>query len=132
MKQYLVLLAVTLSLNFATYCQKTDTICLPIEIAQRAAIAVEQRKILVEKVSLLEQRIAEHEEMIADLKSKDLNNDRIVLTYQSEIQLMKDQRIILENQIKEYVAEIKRLKRKTFWTSVAGIAVAVGIIYLTK
>lgn len=82
-------------------------------------IAAEQKKVLDEQVILLNQRIAGYELMIKEYKEKDTAT---VGGYEREIALMKDQRKIFEGQIKDNEKVIRKLKRKVFWTSAAGVA----------
>ena len=130
---------VTLSLSYGAKSQTTDTICLPMAQAQKLLTAAKQRDVLQEKINLmgsdvtiLNNRITELQGAISDFKAKDDGFNQIVNTYTSEIQIMQEQRAILEKQITDLNSEIKKLKRKNFWTSVGGIAAVIGIIYLTK
>lgn len=95
-------------------------------------VAAEQGRILSDLVTILNARIEELQLLIDDLKDKDMNNYEIIQTYKSEIRIMQEQRAVFEKQIADLNAEIKKLKRKNFWTSVGGIAAAIGIIYLTR
>ena len=95
-------------------------------------VAAEQKKLLEEKVSVLDQRISELEIIIEGLKAKDANNDKIVQAYVSELAITKEVRSIFENKIKSLEDELKQQKKKTFWTAVGGIVATLGIIFLTK
>lgn len=100
----------------------TDTICFPFKVAQKVLIAAEQKKVLEEQVSVLNKRIAEKDSIIKLMQFKEELSDQVAQTYEDEIKAMKDQRAIFEKQIKENGKIIRKLKRKVFWTSAAGIA----------
>ena len=112
----------------------TDTLCFPVSVIQKVLIAAEQKKVLEEQVSILNQRIGEKETIILSLNSKDSVNKKIVTSFEDEIKVMKDQRGIYDGMIKAYEKQIKKLKRSLFWTRVGGIAViAAGTyLYITK
>lgn len=95
-------------------------------------IAAEQKKVLEEKVQVLNERIFELEGIINDLKSKDSINAAIVQNYQGELAITKEIRAIYESKVKSLEDELKQQKKKTFWTAVGGIVATVGIIFLTK
>lgn len=86
---------------------------------RRILTAAEQKKVLDEQVVILNERIAGYEAMIKHFQDKDTAT---VGSYEREIALMKDQRKILEDQIKGNEKVIRKLKRKVFWTSVVGVA----------
>lgn len=104
-------------------------------------IAAEQKKVLDEKVSLLSadidllnQRISEKEKIIADLKAKDTANISIIGTYDKEISTMKEQRKVFEDQLKSFSKQLRKEKRKRFWTAAGGLA-GMGVLaylYISK
>lgn len=108
--------------TFAQPSGTTDTLCFPVRIIQKVLIAAEQKKVLDSQVIVLNQRIAEKDSIISLLKFKDETNQQVIQTYEDEIAQMKQQREILEKQIKENDKVIRKLKRKVFWTSLGGIA----------
>lgn len=116
---------------------QSDTICLPIAQAQKVMIAAEQRKVLQERVNLLtsdldllNSRIILKEAVITDLKDKESINALIITTFRNEISTMQDQRKIWEGEIKSLQKQLKKQKRKTFWTAMAGVASTAGAFWL--
>lgn len=109
----------------------TDSTTVSNAALRRILTAAEQKKVLDEQVILLNQRIAGYEEMVKQYKDKDTAT---VGSYEREIGLMKDQRKVLEDQIKANEKVIRKLKRKVFWTASFGVAGmgALTFLYLTK
>lgn len=100
-------------------------------------IAAEQKKVLQERVNLLtsdldllNSRIILKEAVIADLKDKDSISLDIISTFRNEISVMQDQRKIWEGEIKSLQKQLKKQKRKTFWTAMAGVASTAGAFWL--
>lgn len=108
----------------------TDTLCFPVQVVKKVLIAAEQKKILDSQVIVLNQRIAEKDSIVSLLKSKDDTNKQVIQTYEDEIKVMKDQRVIFEGQIKQNEKVIRKLKRKVFWTSVFGITATGATVFL--
>jgi hypothetical protein len=107
-------------MSFAGQSQTTDTICLPIPIAQKVLVAAEQKKVLDEKIIILNERISNLQGVIKDFQGKD---SITVLTYETQLKEFRLQKEILER-------DIKKLKRKLFWTKAAGIAGIAGAFYI--
>jgi hypothetical protein len=102
--------------------------------ARQKPILEERIGYLNDDINILNQRITEKESIIRDLKSKDSTSSDIIRTYEREIGTMKEQRKILEDQAKDFAKQLKREKRKRFWTAAGGVA-GVGImayLYITK
>jgi hypothetical protein len=97
----------------------TDSTTVSNVALRRILTAAEQKKVLDEQVILLNQRIAGFELVIKEYKEKDTAT---VGSYERQISTMKEQRKIFEDQIKQNEKIIRKLKRKVFWTSAAGIA----------
>lgn len=118
-----------------------DTICLSIADAQNCAIAKNQRTVLAERIVILDsniiylnQTIAVINRNIVALQAKDENNKVIIIQLQEQKQIMMDQRKIFEDEIKSLQSELKKERRKRFWTSVSGLA-GIGImayLYISK
>ena len=73
-------------------------------------------------------------EQITQYKKGDSVNQKIVRTYENELQIMKDQVNLDKAMIKSNDKLIKRYKRRVFFRTVGGLA-AVGVmtyLYLTK
>jgi hypothetical protein len=94
-------------------------------------IAAEQKKVLEQQVSILNDRIANYQVIISNLNEKD---SITVAAYEKEIVLFKDEKAIYQDQIKGYEKLIRKQKRKTFFTAAGGIlaTAAMGYLYLTK
>lgn len=97
----------------------TDSTTVSNVALRRILTAAEQKKVLDEQVVLLNQRISGFELIVQQYKDKDTAT---VGSYERQIAIMKDQRIIFEGQIKQNEKIIRKLKRKVFWTSAAGVA----------
>lgn len=95
-----------------------DTICVKIVTYQKLVIAAEQKKLLEQQVSILNERIVGYEAMIKFLNEKDTAT---VGSYERQIAVMHDQRKIFEAALKDNEKVIRKLKRKIFWTSAAGV-----------
>lgn len=102
--------------------QSSDTICPKIDTYRKLVIAAEQKKILEEQVVILNRRISEKDSVIALLRFNDETNEQVIQTYKDELAVMKDQKDILFSAIKGSEKIIRKLKRKVFWTSAAGVA----------
>jgi len=91
---------------------------------RRILTAAQQKSILDSQVVILNQRITGQESIIAALNAKDTAT---VGSYERQISVMKDERKILEK-------EIKIIKRKLFWRTAGGVGVTAGLIvlYITK
>lgn len=130
MKKYLFILILLIGKGFATQSQTIDTICFPYKVIQKVLIAAEQKKVLEQQVVVLNLRIAEKDSIIALLRFKEETGEQIIKTYEDEVSVMKDQRKIFENEIKQNEKIIRKLKRKVFWTSAAGLAGVGAMAYL--
>ena len=110
---------------------KEDTLCFPISVIRKVLIAAEQKKLLEQQVTILNDRIANYQIIISNLNEKD---SITVAAYEKEIALFKDEKAIYQDQIKSYDKLLKRQKRKTFFTAAGGI-LATGLslyLYLQK
>lgn len=123
---------VILTRSFAGQCQNTnDTLCFPVPVIQKLLIAAEQKKILDERVSILAQRIEGMEKALEYVERKD---SVTVATYENQIKLMKEQHQILLNTVASLNGEIRREKRRRFWTTggFGGIVILLGTLFITK
>lgn len=68
--------------------------------------------------------------IIYELNQQDSIQQRVIEAYQAQIAIMTDQRKLLEKQIKHNDKTIRKLKRKAFWTSAAGLAGMGAMTYL--
>jgi hypothetical protein len=118
-------------MNSLSQPKSLDSVKISKPALQRILTAAKQKAVLEEQVIILNQRIAGLELTINDLIEKDTAT---VGSYERQIALMKDQRILFEAQIKTFERMIIKARRKQWWTSVlGGVTTGVGIyLYLTK
>jgi hypothetical protein len=131
MKKFLLPLAIFLTMSCAGQSITTDTLCFPVSVIKKVLIAAEQKKVLDSQVIILNERIANFQLVIATLNAKD---SATVAKYEAEIKVMKDQRVVFEEQIKNYDKLLKREKRKRILTTVGGVlSTCLGLfLYLSK
>lgn len=123
--------ALLTSLAFVARSQTTDTICFPVDVAQKVLIAAKQKKVLDSLVVSLNADIRSYEIIVRELQAKDSVNKEIVSTYIAMVGTMKEQRKILEDQIATLNKEVKKWKRKERWTAIAGAVATVGGVITT-
>ena len=118
-------------MSCAGQLRTSDSTTVSTPALKRILVAAEQKKVLEQQVVILNQRISGLELTINDLAEKDTAT---VGSYERQIALMKDQRILFENQIKTFEKMVIKERRKRFWTSVAGtLTTGIGVyLYLTK
>jgi len=90
-------------------------------------INAEQGKLLKQQVSVLNERISILNSLVTNLQDKDTAT---VGSYERQIAVMKEQRVIYDDQIKTFEKLLRREKRKRFWTGAAGMASTIGMIYI--
>jgi ASC-1-like (ASCH) protein len=105
----------------------TDTICFPVEVVKKVLIAAEQKKVLDGQVILLNQRIEGLQAVVKNLEEKD---SATVAAYNTQIEVMKEQKEIFQSQLDGYEKLLRKEKRKRFWTGVLGAATTAGATYL--
>lgn len=88
------------------------------------------RPVLQERINLLTTDISLLQERIANLKTKDSVNTLLIATYEAQVSTMQEQRVIFEDQLKAYEKLIRRQKRKTFFTGLAGIVTTAVTFYI--
>lgn len=124
-------MAIIATMNSNGQSKISDSTTVSTPALKRVLIAAEQKKVLEQQVEILNERISGYEGIIEALQDRD---SATVSGYEKQITLMKEQRVVFEAEIKLLNKEIKKLNRKVFWTSVAGLA-GVGtlaVLYLTK
>lgn len=132
MKRFLLILILWTGSNFAGNSQATkDTICIAFTQAQKILAAARQRDVLLQEQAITEQRIANFQSIIRDLQEKDKIT---VATYEAEIKVMKEQLSLTVDAIADKNKEIRKIKRKLFFTKAGAAAVigVVGYLYITK
>ena len=105
-------------MNFAGRSQTTDTICIPIEQARKIMSSAKQRDILLEQVSILNERIALYQDNIRLLNEKD---SVTVAGHKKELAILEDQKLILLQTIADKNKELRRERRKRIVTGGLGI-----------
>lgn len=131
------MLLLAIMIAFGLQSQTSDTICIPKKDAVKLLAKAEEGKLLVEKVSLLNEqiilindRIREKEQIISAFEKINEANDSLISSYKKEIEVMTDQRKIFEQAIADAKKEVRRYKRKLFWRSVGGVMLLGGAAYL--
>jgi CRISPR/Cas system CMR subunit Cmr6 (Cas7 group RAMP superfamily) len=131
--------AAMICVSISAICQSNQTTTIENEWLRNAAKLIEKGKVdaeriklLNEKISLLEQRIAIKDSMIRVSVLKDTVNSKVIETYKSEVQNLKEQRDIAVSEMKKQNKALRRQKRKTVFVGIgtAGVAVAAYFIFL--
>src|SRR5688500_12673435 len=120
LKIFLLLLLIFLRKNSEGQPRIIDTICPTVATYQKIFIAAQQKKVLAERIVLLDQNIELLNQRISGLQSQDSLNEKIINSYLSEIAVMKEQRAVFEGALKENEKTIRKLNRKVRWTAIAG------------
>lgn len=81
-------------------------------------------------VDTLNARIAVLKQTILYLNSKDENNAIIIKELESQKVIMETQKGILLDEIAKANKKLKKQKRKTFFTALAGVATTVAALFL--
>lgn len=114
--------------SFAGLSQNTnDTLCFPTEVIRKVLVAAEQKKVLEERVIILGQRIEGLEKSLQYVEAKD---SVTVATYERQIKEMKEQQQILLDTVASLNKEIRREKRRRFFTGLAGTVTTAGALFL--
>lgn len=131
------MLLLMITLHFAVQSQSSDTICIPKTDAIKLLSKAEEGKLLSEKVSLLNeqifllsQRIAEKQAIISGLEQTEGYQDSLIGSYKKEIELIRDQKKILEEAVAATKKEVRRFKRKLFFRTAGGVMVTGALVYL--
>lgn len=120
MKAFLVMFALLIGRSYATHSQTTDTLCLPIPVAQKVLIDAKQKRVLDTLVTVLRSDINILQGKINLLEEKDRNHLAIETAYQGQVNVL--------------TKEVRKWKRKTTLAAIGGIALT-GIttfLFLTK
>lgn len=103
----------------------TDSTTVSTPALKRILAAAEQKKVLEQQVSILNERISGYELTIKTLNERDTAT---VGSYERQLTVMKDQRKTFEDEIKNNEKVIRKLKRKNLFTSIGGLT---GVVILT-
>ena len=132
-KKYPLLLILLIGMVFVGKCQtsENDTICMKVSDVKKVLTAARQKQILDTVVINLNQQIDNLNAIIANYKDKD---NALVKSYESQVSVLKEQRMSLEGDIMKLNLAIRKEKRKRFWTGAGGVAatLAVGFLYISK
>lgn len=100
-------------------------------------IAAEERKVLAERIvlyhdniSFLNDRIINLDSIIKALRVKDQNNISIQNQMLAQRQVLEEQKGILFDQVSTLNKRVRKQKRKTFFTALAGIAATAGVFFI--
>jgi membrane-bound lytic murein transglycosylase len=105
--------------------------CFPVPVIQKVLIAAQQKKVLDSLVVVLNSDIRSYEIAVKELSIKDSTNKEIIATYENIIKAKDEQRKILEGEIVSLNKQIKKWKRKTRLTAIAGVLTTIGGIVVT-
>lgn len=97
-----------------------------------------------EKVSILESIISQKQkdidtltgrisvlnEIINQMSVIEDANKSIILSYEKQIKEMEDIRKLYDLDIRSLKKEVRKYKRKAFWTAMAGVATTIGALWL--
>jgi hypothetical protein len=109
-----------------------DTIIkIPSSIARKLLIDARQKDVLLEQVTILNQRIDNLNAQIKNLQDKDKET---VASYNDQLELAEQQKKLLLSYLTKYDKLLKKEKRKRFWTAAGGLAGmgVIGYLYITK
>lgn len=110
-KLLIILLLIVCTLPAFAQVNPNDTLCFKISQVQKLLIDAKQKKLSDSLIVVLRSDIAALNIIVSELESKDSVNKQIIQVYRDQVSAMQK--------------EVKKWKRRTRWTAVAG-AVAVG------
>lgn len=125
------MLSLLIGINCVTRSQTSDTLCFPVETVQKLLIAGKQKKALDSLLQIARADIRHYEIAVRELQGKDSSNKETIKTDQNIIAAKEDQKKELEKKIDDLNKDIKKYKRKLWWTALAGIVGTVGGIVAT-
>ena len=121
------------------YSQNSETISIPVKDALKVLAAADSAKIHKVYIGLLKQDIENLNLRIENLiisreayRQADSICQQEMKLADQQMMVMADQRKIAEGFIKGLNKQIRKQKRKTFWTAMAGVATTVGAIFILK
>lgn len=124
---------------FAGHSQPSDAVWIPrIDALRRLAQADSLpvfKQLVGQKdvdIKILNDRVANLERLIGELNALDAANVSTIAAYKKEIEELKSIRTLMEADYKTISKQLKKQKRKTFWTAIAGILATAGSIWLLK
>lgn len=120
-----------LTMNLVAQSKPTDSLKVSVPQLKKVLAAAEQKKVLEEQVTLLNQRIDGLNQIIKAERERD---SVTVASYEAQLKVLTDQRALYDAQVTNLEKMYRKEKRKRFWTSAGGIALtaAGAYLYLTK
>lgn len=116
-----------MTLHSGAQSRATDSTTVSNEALRRVYTAALQKKVLEEQLFILTERIGGLELMIKEYQDMDTATRG---SYDRQIAVMKEERKILESEIKLLNKDVRKWKRKLFWRTAAGGAVIIGLTTL--
>jgi hypothetical protein len=142
LKTYRFIFSVLLitTIPFAGLTQPPDAVWIPRSDALRklaqADSLIVYKDIVKEKeneIKLLDLRIANMLRLVAELQATDAANVSAIDAYKREIEELKGIKVLMESDYNTMKGILKKQKRKTFWTAIAGILATAGsVIFLLR
>lgn len=111
---------------------RIDTLCLPVSAVQNMVIAAQQKNELERQIAIAEKRIETLLQAIREHEKKDTISADIIDTYKREVQAIREEMAIYDKELKTVTKSLRKQKRKTFWTAMAGVASTAAAIFLFK
>jgi hypothetical protein len=120
---------ICLAKNCAGQSGSTDTLCFPVAIIQKVLIAAQQKTVLEDEVNNLHERIIEKERQLAITSTRD---SLLMISLNNDIANLKEQKKIFSDALDTMTKELRKQKRRTRWTAIAGIVATLGGIFFIK
>lgn len=128
MRKFLFILAVLGMTNSKAQLKTTDSTTVSTAALKRILTAAEQKKVLDGQVVILNDRIV----LLQGIIDRQIDKDTATVgSYERQIAVMKEQRVIYDDQIKTFEKLLRREKRKRFFTGAAGMASTIAMIFLS-
>lgn len=116
-----------MTLNLEAQSNRSDSTTVSTVALKRILTAAQQKNVLQEQVSILNDRIKNYQDIITNLNEKD---SATVEGFNLQIQTMNQEKIIYEDQIKTLEKMLKKEQRKRKLTAFGGVALTGIVTYL--
>lgn len=134
MKLFLLILTVLARIVCAGQSQTTDTLCLPVSQLKAILIDAKQKPILLSKIDLLTQDVANYQyafnSLNIALKSAIQKDSSIQVNYTREIQILNSQKADYVARVTVLEKQLKKSNRKTRLAGLSGLLLSGGIAFL--
>jgi hypothetical protein len=107
----------------------SDSIKISAKAARNLLIKAQQAAILEDEVKNLNERIIEKERQLAITSTRD---SLLMISLNSDISNLKEQKKVFSDALDTMTKELRKQKRKTRWTAIAGIVATIGGIFFIK